>query len=179
MNALRSLLDLGLAAAGLLDRGLARLGELHGARLLRWAVGLVYLWYGALKLVGASPAVDLVVRTVTWLPPRWAVWFVGGWEVLLGLALLIARPGSRLLRATLGLLLLHVAGTFQVFFLLPDEAFQQGNPLLPTLEGQYAFKNVVVVAAALALRGGLRPTPSAAEERREPVLPAAGGGEAD
>jgi hypothetical protein len=137
-----------------LDRRLADFGAAHGARLLRWAVGLVYLWYGSLKLLGASPAIALVVRTVTWLPPRWAVYFVGGWEALLGLGLLFAGPLA--MRLTLGLLLLHVAGTFQVFFLLPQDAFQGGNPLLPTLEGQYAFKNVIVIGAALTLWGRLR-----------------------
>jgi len=154
MNPDRKLFGIAATWGRRLDRGLAEFGAAHGTRLLRWAVGLIYLWYGSLKLVGASPATSLVVKTVTWLPPRWAVWFVGSWEVLLGLGLFLTGPF--IMRLTLGLLLLHVAGTFQVFFLLPQETFQGGNPLLPTLEGQYAFKNVVVIGAALTVWGRLR-----------------------
>jgi len=126
----------------------------YGVNLLRLAIALVYLWFGALKLVGASPAADLVVRTVFWLPPRTALLFIGGWEVLIGVALLFAHP--LILRAGLFLLWLQLLGTSQVFILLPGTAFQHGNPLLPTLEGQYAIKNVVLITAGLVIGSRVR-----------------------
>ena len=137
-----------------LDHALVGFMSAYGIHLLRWAVAIVYLWFGGLKLINASPAAELVVRTVFWLPPRQALLIIGGWEVLIGAGLLFTHP--LVLRATLFLLWFQLAGTFQVFFLLPQEAFQGGNPLLPTLEGQYAFKNLVLIAAGLVIGSTVR-----------------------
>jgi uncharacterized membrane protein YkgB len=136
------------------DRVFVELVSTYGILVLRWALATVYIWYGGLKLVGASPAADLVVKTLFWLPPHTAMLFVGGWEVLIGVGLVFPNP--LVLRATLYMFLLHMAGTFQVFVLLPTVTFQGGNPMLPTLEGQYTFKNVVLIAAALTILGTLR-----------------------
>lgn len=136
------------------DQALVRFMAAYGVTLLRLGIALVYLWFGGLKLIGRSPAEELVVRTVFWLEPRHALVFIGGWEVLIGLGLLTTHP--LVLRATLALLWLQIAGTFQVFVLLPGAAFQGGNPLLPTLEGQYAIKNVVLITAGLVIGSTVR-----------------------
>lgn len=137
-----------------LDQRLVRFMSAYGITLLRWALAIVYLWFGGLKLINASPASELVVRTVFWLPPRASVLFIGGWEVLIGLGLLFTHP--LVLRITLFLLWLQLAGTFQVFILLPQAAFQGGNPLLPTLEGQYAMKNLVLITSGLVIGSTVR-----------------------
>ena len=141
-----------------LDQSLVRFMKVYGVHLLRWAIAIVYLWFGGLKLVNASPASDLVVQTVFWLPPHLAVFFIGCWEVLIGIGLLFTQP--LILRATLFLLWLQIAGTFQIFFLLPQATFQGGNPLLPTLEGQYAIKNLVLITAGLVIGSTVRRTPA-------------------
>jgi uncharacterized membrane protein YkgB len=130
----------------------------YGIHLLRWSIAIVYLWFGGLKLVNASPAAELVVQTVFWLPPRTALLLIGAWEVLIGLGLLFTQP--LILRITLFLLWLQIAGTFQVFILLPRVAFQNGNPLFPTLEGQYAIKNLVLITAGLVIGSTVRRTSS-------------------
>ncbi len=140
-----------------LDQMLVRFMSARGVPLLRLAIAVVYLWFGGLKLIGASPASELVVRTVFWLKPSTALLFIGTWEVLIGLGLLFRHP--LVLRVTLLLLWLQIAGTFQIFFLLPDVAFQGGNPLLPTLEGQYAIKNVVLITAGLVIGSTVRLAP--------------------
>ena len=137
-----------------LDQRLVRLMSDYGIHLLRWSISIIYLWFGGLKLFGASPAEELVVHTVFWLPAHTALLFIGGWEVLIGLGLLFTHP--LILRAVLLLLWLQIAGTFQVFFLLPLVAFQGGNPFLPTLEGQYAIKNLVLIAAGLVIGSTVR-----------------------
>jgi uncharacterized membrane protein YphA (DoxX/SURF4 family) len=139
------------------DRVFVELVSTYGILVLRWALATVYIWYGWLKLVDASPAADLVVKTLFWLPPHLAMLFVGGWEVLIGIGLVFPNP--LVLRTTLYMFLMHMAGTFQVFVLLPSVTFQGGNPMLPTLEGQYTFKNVVLIAAALTILGTLRRPP--------------------
>jgi len=136
------------------DRALVGFMAGYGVTLLRLAIALIYLWFGGLKLLGLSPAEELVVRTLFWLEPGQALILIGGWEVLIGIGLLIPQP--LVLRATLALLWLQLAGTFQVFVLLPDSAFQGGNPLLPTLEGQYAIKNLVLITAGLVIGSTVR-----------------------
>ena len=37
---------------------------------LRWSLAIVFVWFGALKLLGVSPVVDLVASTVYWVDPR-------------------------------------------------------------------------------------------------------------
>jgi uncharacterized membrane protein YkgB len=139
-----------------LDRMFVQFMSAYGISLLRWAIAIIYVWFGGLKLINASPASDLVVQTVFWLPPRTALLFIGGWEVLIGIGLLFTHP--LILRATLFLLWLQIAGTFQMFVLLPQAVFQVGNPLLPTLEGQYAIKNLVLITAGLVIGSTVRRT---------------------
>ena len=55
------------------------------------------------------------------------------------------------LRLTLFLLWLQLAGTFLVLIVRPDIAFQHGNPLLLTTEGEFVIKNLVLIAAGLAV----------------------------
>lgn len=150
----RQPLSQAISALDRLDRRLVGFMAAYGVTLLRLAIAFVYLWFGALKLLGASPAAELVVQTVSWLPPRTALLFIGGWEVLIGAALLFAHP--LVLRVGLLLLWLQLLGTFQVFILLPGAAFQGGNPLLPTLEGQYAIKNLVLITAGLVIGSRVR-----------------------
>jgi hypothetical protein len=41
-----------------------------------------------------------------------------------------------------------------VLVMRPDTAFQGGNPLLLTIEGEFVVKNLVLIAAGLAVEGG-------------------------
>ena len=137
-----------------LDEALVRFMSAKGISLLRLTLAIVYLWFGGLKLIQTSPASERVVRTLFWLPPHTALNLIGGWEVLIGLGLLLTLP--LVLRITLLLLWLQLAGTFQTFILLPDLMFQNGNFLQPTLEGQYTFKNLILITAGLVIGSTVR-----------------------
>ncbi len=104
----------------------------HGIRLLRMALAVTFIWFGALKVLGQSPVADLVSRTVYWIPPAFFVPFLGTWEVVVGLGLLLGLA----LRAVLLLFWMQMAGTFLVLVMHPDIAFQAGNPLLLTTTGE-------------------------------------------
>ena len=134
------------------DRRLVRWMDEHAAALLRWSLALVLVWFGALKLAGVSPVVDLVAKTLPWLPPGVLIPALGAFEVVLGALL----AWGRLLRVTLALFWAQMAGTFLVLLLRPDVAFQGGNPLLLTVEGEFVVKNVVLAAAGIAIGGSLR-----------------------
>jgi hypothetical protein len=41
----------------------------NGRLLLRLALAIIFIWFGALKIFQASPADDLIKRTVYWLRP--------------------------------------------------------------------------------------------------------------
>ncbi|MGA1465977.1 MAG: hypothetical protein ACO363_09615 [Balneolaceae bacterium] len=123
----------------------------NGVRLLRWSVGIVFVWFGGLKTVGMSPAQELVARTVYWFPPEVFIPILGWWEVLIGAGLLI-RP---LTRMAIALLFLQMPGTFLPLLLLPDICFTS-IPFGLTIEGQYIIKNLVLISAAIVVGGTVR-----------------------
>ena len=142
----------------------------HGLTFLRLALGVVFFWFGVLKLVsGASPAEDLAARTIEALTlgviqPAVALPVLAVWEMAIGVGLF----SNRWMRATLLLLFVQMLGTITPLVLFPAETFTT-FPLVPTLEGQYIIKNVVIVAAAIVLgatvRGGeLVPEPVSGDQ---------------
>ena len=116
---------------------------------LRLTLGLVFLWFGLLKLFDASPVTELLKQTYSFMPPEPFALALGVWEVSVGVGLLVRRA----LRCTLALLWLHMAGTFVALLLAPSLFFHHGNPLWLTVEGEFVMKNVVLVAAGLVIAG--------------------------
>jgi uncharacterized membrane protein YkgB len=119
----------------------------HGITLLRVALGVVFVWFGALKVTDHSPVADLVADTVYWLPSGFFVRFLGVWEIAVGVGLLVPVA----LRLTLLLFWAQMAGTFLVLVVHPGLAFQHGNPLLLTMTGEFVIKNLVLIAAGLVI----------------------------
>lgn len=138
----------------------------HSLTLLRVSLAVVFIWFGALKIFGATPVTDLVASVVYWVDPDWFVPVLGLFEVAVGLGLLFAVG----MRAVLFLFLAQMLGTFLVLVIRPDIAFQDGNPLLLTTEGEFVVKNLVLASAGLTVGARLRalpkwrPTESAAPE---------------
>ena len=124
----------------------------NGIRILRISLALVFIWFGLLKVVGLSPVVALVANTVYWLPAEVFVPFLGFWEVIVGFGLLLRWN----LRLTLFLFWMQLAGTFLVLVLQPTIAFQAGNPLLLSTEGEFVIKNLVLIAAGLVVGSTVR-----------------------
>jgi uncharacterized membrane protein YphA (DoxX/SURF4 family) len=154
-----------------LDRRITTAMAEHGLVLLRLAVGVVFLWFGALKFFpNLSPAEELAGRTVEALtgglvPKAVAIPVLAVWEVAIGVGLIIGRW----MRIVLLLLFAQMLGTITPLFLFPAETFST-FPFAPTLEGQYIIKNIVIVSAAIVIgatvRGGqLSPEPVAATRR--------------
>jgi putative oxidoreductase len=121
---------------------------------LRGSLGVVFGWFGILKLAAVSPVADLVtaVLDVAWIDPSWAVPALGVTEVTVGLGLLTGRG----LRVVLALCSAQLLGTFLVLAIRPEVAFQGGNPLLLTMEGEFVLKNLVLLSAGLAVGARLR-----------------------
>ncbi len=124
----------------------------YSVLIMRISLAVVFIWFGLLKVTGYSPVVDLVAKTVYWFPPKIVIPVLGVWEIIVGYGLLFGV----LLRLTLFLFWIQMAGTFLVLVLLPHVAFQIGNPFLLTMAGEFVIKNLVLIAAGLVIGSTVR-----------------------
>ena len=120
--------------------------------LVRIPLFVIFFWFGFLKIVNLSPAQNLVIDTVYWMPfleaETWT-FIIGYWEVLIAVLFMFKRTTF----FAMVLLLLQMTGTFLPLIILPEVTFQNSNPFLPTLEGQYIIKNIIIITAALIIGG--------------------------
>ena len=125
--------------------------------VIRLSFGIIFIWFGVLKPLGLSSAENLLKATVKWLPfgsPDMWLPIIGYWEVVIGLAFLFRKTT----RVAILLLFIQMVGTFMPLVFLPEVTFQENNFLLPTLEGQYIIKNLIILSAALVLGGSFTAT---------------------
>jgi uncharacterized membrane protein YphA (DoxX/SURF4 family) len=140
-----------------LDAFLTHIMARYGVTALRLSLGIVFLWFGALKFFpGLSPAEDLAARTISQitfglLSPQIAVFILAVWECLIGIGLIF----NLFMRATLFLLWVQMLGTITPLFFFPAEVFTV-FPYALTLEGQYIIKNIVLVSAGLVIGATVR-----------------------
>jgi uncharacterized membrane protein YkgB len=146
-----------------LDEKVVRFMSSYAILIIRISLGIVFVWFGLLKVMGTSPVYDLASHVVYWLPPELFVPILGIWEMAIGIGLLLGKA----LRVVLSLLFLQLAGTFLVLVMRPETAFQGGNPLLLTMEGEFVVKNLVLIAAGLAVGGTVRHTRKEQEQRQQ------------
>ena len=139
------------------DRVVTRLMAQYGLRLLSISLGLVFVWFGALKLQsGVSPAEPLIRDTLDFLPGSLIeplIRLLGVWEVAIGVGFLVGKAK----RVVLILLLLQMGGALSPLLFAPERMWET-FPHIWTLEGQYVFKDIILISAGLVLgatnRGG-------------------------
>jgi len=137
----------------------------YSLKVLRLGLGVIFVWFGALKLFpGLSPAEDLVRNTIYFVDPDIFLPVLAIWEVLIGLGFLLGFFTHKFERLTILLLFLQMPGTALPLILLPEVVWVR-FPFVLTLEGQYIIKNLAIIGSALALgatvRGGrIDPEPS-------------------
>lgn len=122
------------------------------SRIITIAIGLVYLWFGALKFFpGVSPAEDLALETIHSLTfhlfsDRLALLLLAIWEVSVGVFLI-----THLFRKiTLYIALVHMLLTFTPFVFFPELVFTSA-PFGLTLVGQYIVKNLIILGILIVL----------------------------
>ncbi|MDK1473889.1 DoxX family membrane protein [Streptomyces sp. 549] len=119
--------------------------------VLRVCIGLVFCWFGVLKFFPTLSAAEdfatsaMTAMTMGLIPAPLCLLLLAVLETSIGLALLTGL----LLRWALAAFFLHMAGVFLSLLVLPDAAWH--TAAVPTLEGQYVIKNIVLVAACLHL----------------------------
>ncbi|MEM1092958.1 MAG: DoxX family membrane protein [Bacteroidota bacterium] len=135
-----------------LDRSIVRWMAHYGLSIMRIGLGVVFFWFGILKLVpGLSPAEDLVRNTIYFVEPDLFLPVLALWEAAIGLGLIFGKC----MRSTLFLLFLQMPGTALPLLILPEVTWTQ-MPYGLTLEGQYIVKNLVLIGSALVLGATVR-----------------------
>lgn len=117
--------------------------------LARIAIFTVYFWFGLLKLIGVSPAAPLVQglfeRTINFMPFSTFYALFSVFEMAIGIFFLIRG----LERLAIFMLALHLVTTVLPLFCMPEYTWQAF--MVPTLEGQYIIKNILIAASAVVI----------------------------
>jgi uncharacterized membrane protein YkgB len=123
--------------------------------LARFSIFLIFFWFGAIKLLGLSPASPLAealtAQTIGMQYFDTLFVILSLLECLIGVLFLFPK----MTRIVIPLLLTHMALVCSPLIILPSYIWQQ--PFVPTLEGQYIIKNAVVVAVAIGIAASAQP----------------------
>jgi len=121
----------------------------------RVAIFTIFFYFGLLKLLDLSPAspiaLALVDKTVGAQYFEQLFIVLALLECLIGLLFLVPRAT----RVVVPLLLLHMITVCSPLLLVPNEVWSQ--PFVPSLEGQYIIKNVVIIAVAIGIAAQTKP----------------------
>lgn len=121
----------------------------------RFALFVVYFWFGFLKIIDTSPANPLVMelqqRTLSFLSFDLFIVLFALFEMLIGIMFMF----SKFDRVTIVLFFAHMIMTFMPLVFLPQTTWQ--SFMTPTLEGQYIIKNLVLIALVLNIGASLNP----------------------
>ena len=103
-----------------LDRRITTWMGRYGLTMMRIALGIIFFWFGALKLFpGMSPAEDLVRNSVFFVDPALFQPVLALWEMAIGLGLITGY----FMRLTLLLLFLQMPGTALPLLVTPAACF--------------------------------------------------------
>ena len=117
-------------------------------KALRVALGIIFVWFGVLKIFGYNPVYEIVHASFPWFADGAGLIILGAVETLMGIGLLV----NLIPRVIHGALLLHLLGTLTVFISGPEVMFQPSFPIL-TLAGEFVFKNVARALSGLVVIG--------------------------
>lgn len=114
--------------------------------LLRLSLGVVFLWFGVLKLFNAGPVLTVIKHALPQILTESQIFFLALslLEIFIGLAFLT----NRFVRIA------SLAMVFHLFVATISVLITQGfNPRFPilSLEGEFVVKNLVLISAGLVL----------------------------
>lgn len=135
-----------------LDRRIVGWMRRHGHYMERWALGLLFVWFGLLKVFQHKSATSIVAATVYVGDPETTTVVLGLWEAAIGVCLVI-HP---LTRVAIALLMIRLPGTLVALIVKSDVCWTDTS-FVPTIQGQYLIKDAMLFAAAMVIGGGLRP----------------------
>jgi uncharacterized membrane protein YkgB len=117
------------------------------APFLRISLGLVLLWIGALKFADPSPVIDILEASFSFLAFEGFVYLLGVFEIAAAVLLFLGVGVRYVGLALIGMF----AGTLVIFLIAPALSYgKAGFPML-SLAGEFLLKDVVLMAATVAL----------------------------
>lgn len=122
----------------------------------RFAIFLVYFYFGAIKVFAENGAanplvVALLNKTLHGVPPGGFLICFGVFEMIIGLLFIVPKME----RLGLFFLAIHMITTIMPLILLPQ--FTWASFGVPTIEGQYIIKNILIIALAIVVFASLTP----------------------
>lgn len=116
----------------------------------RFALFLIYFWFGFLKIISASPAEQLIthlhqITLYQFISIDKFLIALGAAECVIGVLWLVPK----MTKYALVIFLAQIATTFLPLVVLPEDTWQ--NAWVLSLTGQYIFKNVVLIACAFTI----------------------------
>lgn len=131
---------------------MAIIRQIKSNHILAITVGIVYVWFGALKFFPAlSPAESLAkntidIITIGLIPSKVSIIMLATLETLIGLLLIMNIYRKKVLIIAF----VHIILTFVPFFIFTEDSFV-ALPFSFTLLGQYIFKNIIIIGAIITL----------------------------
>ena len=120
----------------------------HGHSLHRLSLGLIFIWFGLLKPFGEETTTSLLAHTIYFFSPETILPLLGWWEVVIGFTLIL-KP---LVKYSIILQLIRIPGTILAFIVHPQICFIH-IPFVPSPEGQYLIKDLIILLAGVAIAG--------------------------
>lgn len=138
------------------DLGVIMFLREYADEIARFALFLIFFWFGILKVFLVSPAGPLVLALLeetflSFMSPDQFLILFGSFEVLIGLMILMPR----LERITFLLLVFHLNLAVMPMYVLTDLTWH--SLWVPTLIGQYIIKNAALLALGFLLFARQKP----------------------
>ncbi len=134
-----------------IDTAIADWMERWGHLFDRVAIGALFIWFGALKLFGYKSATSIIGETIYFGSPEVTVPLLGVWEIMIGVCL-IHRPFARV---AVALLVIRLPGTALALLLRRDVCWTE-HAFVPTVQGAYLIKDLILFSAAMIIGGTVR-----------------------
>jgi putative oxidoreductase len=115
--------------------------------VLRFTIGIIFVWFGILKIGGYNPVFDLVNHSIApFFAYGYGLLALGIFEFLIGVMILV----NRALFFTHTLVFFHLLGTFSTFVFGWHVVFDPHFPIL-SLDGEFVIKNMTLAIAGLVV----------------------------
>lgn len=131
-------------------------------KLVRWSLGLTFLWFGALKLFNASPVLPIIKRAMPEGVAESQLFFIA--LSLLEIGLGLAFLSNKFVKLAAIIMIGHlIVATCSVLF---TQGFDPRFPVL-SLPGEFVLKNLVIIAAGLTLLSYKNEKPDPIESKND------------
>lgn len=141
--------------------GMDRWARWYGVATLQISLGTVYVWFGALKLLGHDPTVPIQRVAFYDVNVTSLIKVLGAWELAMGVVLLLPlfalprRFESLVVRTALVLFALQIFATIAVMLSFSMRLFAPSFPFVSVV-GEFLVRNFVFAAAGLVIAAHLR-----------------------